>query len=117
MKNNKSSKTADLTAAIRARHYTHDSNLIFEDPLASKLINKPLSFFVKRKVFNWLVHSSFVPDIKGSESLVLYRADYIERQLENAIQAGCTQYIIIAAGMDSYAYRCQSANNALNVEA
>jgi len=37
--------------------------------------------------------------------------------LTAAIQAGCTQYIIIAAGMDSYAYRCQSANNALNVEA
>lgn len=115
MKENKASRTADLTAAIRARHKAHDSELIFDDEFASQLTSRVLSVIVKWKAVNWLINSRFGPDIKGAESLVLYRADYIERQLSSAIKEGCRQYVILAAGMDSFAYRCKENAGTIKV--
>jgi len=115
LKNNKASRTADYTAAMRARHFVHDSNLIFEDPIASALTSTGLSMLLQQKTINWLYKSPLVPAIQGSESLILYRADYIERRLKIALEQGCTQYVIIAAGMDSYAYRCEELSDQVTV--
>lgn len=105
MEKHKASKTADYVAAIRARHLHNDSHRIFEDKYAEQLTGKLLSYAVRQKLFNWLINSRFTPDIRGAEALVLYRAHYTEQKLEQAINNGCQQYVILAAGMDSFAYR------------
>ena len=115
MKNNKASRTADYTAAMRARHFVHDTEMIFNDPVANRLTSPGLSFLLQQKAINWVYKSPLVPAIQGSESLILYRADYIEQQLKDALERGCTQYVIIAAGMDSYAYRCEGISDQVTV--
>jgi len=109
------SRTADLTAAIRARHVMHDADLIFEDTLASQLVSPFWSFLLQRKLMNKIINSPLMPDMKGAESLVLCRAEFIERQLKRSINAGYRQYVIIAAGMDSFAYRYQGLDKSVCV--
>ncbi len=96
--------TADLAAAFRALH-TSTENPVFVDPLARVLCGwpfrlalacPPLEHALKR-----LAHEALAPI---TMSIVL-RARYAEGALERAVASGCGQYVIIGAGMDSFAFR------------
>jgi methyltransferase (TIGR00027 family) len=112
------SRTALVTAYIRAYHAAHDEPQIFADLVAHRLITveDPQSRRVRlidslqsadpelvRPYFN---QASALPWwIRVIAGAVLSRARYVEDCLEQAIAQGVRQYVILGAGMDTFAFR------------
>ncbi|NJD90116.1 MAG: class I SAM-dependent methyltransferase [Geobacter sp.] len=114
------SRTALFTAYSRGFHHTYDQPVIFSDSLAYSLL--PLeeqdriamlllagfrltnpaaaaSFADTQSALGWLMQSS------AAASIVLSRAQYAEDCLEQSMATGVSQYVILGAGLDSFAYR------------
>jgi methyltransferase (TIGR00027 family) len=103
----KMSEMAEMIAVTRAEHFNFDAPpKIFEDPLAGDLIINPLlRAAVKSRLCNWvgkrLLFRWARPVIAG----ILIRARYTEDRLQQAVAAGIRQYLILGAGLDSFAWR------------
>lgn len=112
------SGTAFMMAFLRGFHSVYDNTKIFNDPLAYDLIPEEV-----RKAFKQhLIESAaeMAPElakectdaetslrlaVRTMAGPVLARARFVEEQLEEAIQKGISQYIILGAGLDTFAYR------------
>ena len=95
--------TADLVAAVRALHQRDPVRLI-DDPYAIVLCGRYVRRILRiRPAGRIIAHclSGLRPSMLG----VLIRARYAEVALEAAVGAGVTQYVIIGAGLDSFALR------------
>ncbi|UCG83094.1 MAG: class I SAM-dependent methyltransferase, partial [Dehalococcoidia bacterium] len=91
------SKTAEATAAIRATHYVHgDRPLVFEDPFAIEFVSQEWREICLRG--NELSQS-------GGAAIVLGRARYTEELLDAAVLSGIDQYVLLGAGLDTFALR------------
>jgi methyltransferase (TIGR00027 family) len=120
MGENQVSRTALWNAYLRAYHAIHDTPKIFDDFLAYHLLaeEKRASFdkqmVTDLKCFNPALAASF-PDIAAAKayiikssaaaSITLSRARYTEDSLEEAVRQGVKQYVILGAGMDTFAFR------------
>jgi methyltransferase (TIGR00027 family) len=95
------SASALTAAAARAAHLIVDGQpTIFADPLAAALLGgqaEELTGYHKR-------HGAH-PVLVGARVQVTCRSRYAEHALARAIGAGVTQYVILGAGLDSFAYR------------
>ncbi|MBI9048634.1 MAG: class I SAM-dependent methyltransferase [Anaerolineaceae bacterium] len=119
MEQHKTSMTALVSAFARAFHAKNDYPLIFNDALAYEIIGEEqyqqiaqnmltgLPFFSAGEsvtlnsdeaALKWIVQTQLAPT-------PLARARYCEDMLQNAIQLGCTQYVILGAGLDTFAFR------------
>jgi methyltransferase (TIGR00027 family) len=115
MNENQPSLTSMVTAYMRAYHSMYAKNRIFDDFLAYGLIPED-----KRK----LIEQHFALDKQlntpenesGSDStnvlpsltktnIIICRARYTEDTLEEAINQGVKQYVILGAGLDTFAFR------------
>jgi methyltransferase (TIGR00027 family) len=121
MEKNNFSLTALGTAFMRGYHARHDQGLIFHDPLAYDLLTEKERFLIAN---HWIERLSSVaplvaascPDQASSlrqalqrctgASTVLGRARNAEEALRQAIGMGIRQYVILGAGMDTFAFRC-----------
>ena len=91
------SQTAEATAAIRAAHFLHgDRPLVFEDPFAIEFLSPEWREVCLRG--NELGQSS-------GAAIVLGRARYTEELLDAAVLSGVDQYVILGAGLDTFALR------------
>ena len=115
------SKTAMGTAFMRAYHAAHDHPKIFDDFWAHRLITASEYQIIEERQLKMfrsadLERASRYPDrasaLAGwmqsgaSQPIVLARARYAEGHLEQAVrQQGVKQYVILGAGMDTFAYR------------
>jgi methyltransferase (TIGR00027 family) len=114
------SRTALFTAFSRGYHCTHDHPQIFSDPLAFSLLSpeertciekllievlreaNPLAaaaFEDKQSSLDWMMQSG------AAASILLSRAQYAEECLEKSMVSGARQYVMLGAGLDSFAYR------------
>jgi methyltransferase (TIGR00027 family) len=93
--------SALTAAAARAAHLLVDGQpVIFEDTLAATLLGdraEELVAYHRR-------HGTH-PVLSGARVQVTCRSRYAEDALARAIGAGVTQYVILGAGLDSFAYR------------
>lgn len=112
----KKSMTALVSAFSRAYHSTQNSEKVFDDYLAKKILtedeyeqiasnmSKGISFFnpsfvgTQEEALRWIVDNHLSPTPLG-------RAAFAEKSLENAVKIGAKQYLIFAAGYDTFAYR------------
>jgi methyltransferase (TIGR00027 family) len=120
MRDDQISRTALFTAYSRGYHCAHDNPKIFSDPAAFSLLSpeectrietllvetfrtaNPLAlenFADIPSALGWLMQSG------AAASILLSRAKYAEECLENSIASGVRQYVILGAGLDSFAYR------------
>lgn len=120
MEENRTSRTALITAYTRGYHAANDSLKIFDDFLARDLLSREefssveewmlttlrrfnpvsaASFPDRRSACAWIMQAGAAPPI------VLARARYAEESLEERIRQGVTQYVILGAGMDTFAFR------------
>lgn len=119
MDKNKGSLTALLTAYARAYHAVHDQPKIFDDFLAyqffteeehlnfSHNLAKSLKFFDPERAAICRDQSealSWYMRIQGCPATIS-RSRYAEDCLEEALQKGVRQYVILGAGMDMFAFR------------
>lgn len=96
------SRTSMLTALSRAAHLEFDSApYLIEDRFAFDLVDPEFQPFIE--AFKGLgdVHQ----DVKDLRYYVPFRARYAEDCLKSACEAGAQQYLILGAGLDSYALR------------
>jgi methyltransferase (TIGR00027 family) len=94
------SSTAQRVAMRRAAHQLLDDPRVFEDPLAIAVIGEEAAEKLK------LGPERF--ETAGSRHLRAFmaaRSRYAEDELTAAIGRGATQYVILGAGLDTYAYR------------
>ncbi len=119
MNHSKASVTALFTAFARVYHARHDSPKIFSDPLAEQLFAPQELAAFERKLAEAL--SFFDPEAARARPdpptalarmmqvylapITLSRTRYAEDLLETAIRQGARQYVILGAGLDTFAFR------------
>jgi methyltransferase (TIGR00027 family) len=95
------SATALTAAAARAAHLiVDDEPRIFADPLAGRLLGDRAGELISYHT----LHGTH-PVLSGARVQVACRSRYAEEALARAIAAGVRQYVILGAGLDSFAYR------------
>lgn len=102
MKEERRSSTAEDAAIMRALHQTLDDPRILVDPIASRLI-EPQGDFYQGALANFerlpvSLRSRF-------RSLFVTRSRYAEDCLAESLTDGVRQYVILGAGLDTFAYR------------
>jgi methyltransferase (TIGR00027 family) len=86
------SRTAERVALRRAAHQVLDHPKVFDDPLAVAIAG--VSEFPHETLFARLLRA-----------FMAVRSRYAEDQLTSAIARGVRQYVVLGAGLDTYAYR------------
>jgi methyltransferase (TIGR00027 family) len=124
------SRTALVTSLMRAVHTRFDRPALIEDPWGDRLVPE-----ADRIAIQELVTSALDPAVRskidglGSSEAVLHaglrvnplygmvivRTRYAEDALEAAVAQGARQYVIVGAGMDSFALRRPAFAEALEV--
>ena len=114
MKERHRSRTAEAAAAARARHLLRDQPIVFDDPFAIRLTSRPWRIICKNRFLDWLVSRRMVV-LRPIVAQILARSRYAEDQLLKAIAAGMNQYVIVGAGLDSFALRRRDLASTLKV--
>lgn len=110
------SKTAEGAAACRAWHLRYSNpQPIFEDPFALELTSPVWRMLIKNRILSWIVLKTMLKTIHPIFATILGRARYTEDLLEKLISDGIDQYVILGAGLDSFALRRNDLATTLNV--
>lgn len=117
MKADEASRTAESSAALRAIHFVHHGEpKIFEDTYAMGLTSRRWQRIIGNRLLYWLVNRDslygWVHPVIGD---LVARARYAEEQLESAVREGVSQYVLLGAGMDSFALRRTDLADSLTV--
>jgi methyltransferase (TIGR00027 family) len=84
----------------RAAHQILDNPKIFEDPLALRIIGAEAESRLRLSLAQ-----SQKPEDRAFRAAVMVRNRYAEDELARSIQRGVRQYVILGAGLDTFAYR------------
>jgi len=100
MKQNNPSLTAYKVAMMRAAHQILDNPKVFEDPIALSIIGTrgASDIHSKKRTFRSKLH-------RYLRAMVVARSRFVEDELSAAIKRGVRQYVILGAGLDTFAYR------------
>jgi methyltransferase (TIGR00027 family) len=99
------SQTALTAAAARAAHLIVDNEpLIFADTLAAALLGDRADEFIAYH----RAHGTHIV-LSAARAQVTCRSRYTEDRLASAVRRGVSQYVILGAGLDSFAYRAELA--------
>lgn len=129
MQENQAGVTALVTAYARAYHATHDSPKIFDDFLADQMYTAE-----EHTSFDYHLASTLAmidPETAASQPdqaaalarvmqihhapVTLSRSRYTEDCLEASVQQGVQQYILLGAGLDTFAFRRSDLLDRLDV--
>ena len=95
------SKTALRVALRRAAHQLYDAKpLVLDDPFAVRLLGKRYAEELRRTPLR-----PDRPYSTGLRAFLVARSRYAEDQLARAVAAGVRQYVLLGAGLDTFAYR------------
>lgn len=103
MRAGQNSRTAQGAAAFRASHHMYAQPRVFEDRFALALTSKGWRAVLSNRVTHWLVLGRAF--LKPVLAQVLVRSRFAEDALAKALASGIQQYVIVGAGLDSYALR------------
>lgn len=97
MNEGRPSRTAQRVAVRRAAHQLLDRPLVFEDPYALKIIGPDAAAATQAKadgrVSGWF------------RAFMAVRSRYSEDELAAAVARGVRQYVVLGAGLDTFAWR------------
>ncbi len=98
METGRPSATAFGAAALRAAHQLLDAPPVFEDPLALRVLGARVAAAIAAD-----------PQRAGTpaslRALVSLRSRHAEQALADAVGRGARQYVVLGAGLDTFAYR------------
>lgn len=98
------SSTAYRVALRRAAHQIADQPLVFADPLALRILGLDANGCDPLEVNKYL-RAPKRPSSKGLRAFLVARARFAEDTVHLAVAAGVHQYVILGAGLDTFAYR------------
>ena len=99
------SRTATLAAGIRAHHRRWHPDPILDDAYAVRLVSPFWRQVANNRLLNWFVVRKLLRPFHPIHTENILRARYAEDRLDEALAAGVRQYVILGAGLDSYALR------------
>lgn len=106
MKNGRASRTAEAAAGIRAYDYLYINNPIFSDPYALQMTSPAWRALLSNQLLMKFLNSKALNQTLGLLiAQVTARSRYTEDWLFEAIARGMRQYVLIGAGLDSFALR------------
>ena len=120
MKNIESSLTSLVSAFSRAYHVKEDYPIIFNDTVVQQLLSNDeynaIAFNMAQGIH--FFSSEMAEKLKGNDAAILKwvnqiqlsptplaRAAYAEKVVVNEIELGAVQYVILGAGLDTFAWR------------
>lgn len=95
------SKTAEMVAARRAAHRSLDSPLVFDDPLATAILAPSLAERLRMNPREF----DAGPWARRLRAALVARSRFAEDSLAGAVARGVRQYVILGAGLDTFACR------------
>jgi methyltransferase (TIGR00027 family) len=111
MEENQPSRTAQGAAMLRAAHQLLDKPPVFADPLALRIIGNEAEAELRN-------HADALqadrPRI-GLRAFIAARSRFSEDTLAEAVARGAQQYVLLGAGLDTFAYRAAKAFPGLSV--
>lgn len=114
----------------RAYHYAHDEPTIFDDPFAHLMLTESEKEYFEAGRFERLkcIDPILAESCSDRETILkcfmraaadpaeqLSRARYTEDRLKEAVHQGIRQYVIVGAGMDTFAFRHPDLSKKLQV--
>ncbi len=100
MKRDRPSVTAFRVATLRAAHQQFDDPKVFDDPLAARILGPGAT--------RWLESSQLLArnePLAGLRAWIAARSRFAEEELARARGRGVAQYVVLGAGLDTFAYR------------
>jgi methyltransferase (TIGR00027 family) len=94
------SRTALRVALRRAAHQIYNSPLVFEDPIAVPILGTAYREELRRTPVR-----DDRPFSVALRAFIVARSRYAEDNLRRAVAAGVRQYVLLGAGLDTFAYR------------
>ncbi|HMG87174.1 MAG TPA: class I SAM-dependent methyltransferase [Terracidiphilus sp.] len=96
METGRASKTALGVAIRRAAHQLADKPPVLDDPIALRLVGEGYPRLMERALH---------PVGRDFRGFMAARSRYAEDRLAEAVAGGITQYVVLGAGLDTFAYR------------
>ena len=94
------SRTAIGAAIHRAAHQLLDRPIVFDDPVALRILGADRVRWLGGNLARHQTSAS-----RGMRAFLVTRSRYAEDQLARAFKQGTRQYIVLGAGLDTFAYR------------
>lgn len=109
------SKTAEMVAAVRATYHYGPEAKLFDDPFAARMLGMADRLKCSLPIVRTLLmRNGMFKRLKSSLS-VLSRARYCEDRLAKAVEKGVRQYVLLGAGLDTFALRADERFAGLKV--
>ncbi|MFO7559186.1 MAG: class I SAM-dependent methyltransferase [Desulfobacterales bacterium] len=117
MKDSRRSLTAESAAAARAAHFVLNYEpIIFEDPYAAYFIGGRWKWMIQKRVILRLITANFLFGwARPVVGQILARSRYSEDRFEKAFGNDISQYVLLGAGMDSFAMRRPELEEAVKI--
>jgi methyltransferase (TIGR00027 family) len=93
------SRTAQRVAIRRAAHQLLDHPRVLDDPLALRIIGSEAAHDLRS---NPKEHHAFA---RAFRAFMVARSRYAEDELARAVVDGVSQFVVLGAGLDTFAYR------------
>jgi methyltransferase (TIGR00027 family) len=103
MQEGKFSRTAQRVAIRRAAHQLLDQPHVLDDPLALRIIGEEAAAELRG---NPKEHPAFA---RAFRAFMVARSRFAEDELASAYARGVRQYVVLGAGLDTFAYRSPHA--------
>jgi methyltransferase (TIGR00027 family) len=94
------SRTAESTALQRAAHQLLESPRVFDDPLALRIFGARGVAWLGHNLHRYRTASS-----RAMRAFLVMRSRLAEDELARAVRGGTRQYVVLGAGLDTFAYR------------
>jgi methyltransferase (TIGR00027 family) len=104
------SRSALTVASLRAVHQLLDEPLVFPDPIALPLLGASAEAALRDDPF--VLND---PMSRGLRGALVVRSRFVEDELARCVAAGVRQYVLLGAGLDTYAYRNPYGDEGLRV--
>ena len=111
MKENRPSETAYYVAMRHAAHQILDDPKVLVDPLALRIIGEEVASELKAYPYRF-ENNRLSPYMRA---FLAARSRYAEDELAKRVQDGARQYVILGAGLDTFAFRNPYREGSLHV--
>jgi methyltransferase (TIGR00027 family) len=98
--NQRPSRTALWVARLRAVHQLLDEPLLLADPFALPILGRETAAELRADPF-----TLNDPLSRTTRATVVLRSKFAEEEVARAVAAGVTQYVVLGAGLDTFALR------------
>lgn len=104
------SRSALKVASLRAVHQLLDEPLVFADRIALPLLGAATEAALRDDPF--VLND---PMSRGLRGALVVRSRFVEDELSRCVSAGVSQYVVLGAGLDTFAYRNPHRDEGLQV--